>query len=153
MPGAMPSGRLPPMPIRKVPMQDAAAVAVISERLVRSKQSRYPAVWDSGTNVSLKCPLHLAARQYKRMPPQLHAEAACTCVGGIELAARIPPGGAAAVVGRARAAAVCQDLGVHCQNVRHCNQQNEVVSRQLPFIQHLIFAVMIAANDMQNDMP
>lgn len=39
MPGATPSGRLPPAPMRKVPMQDDAAVAVMSERLVRSKQS------------------------------------------------------------------------------------------------------------------
>lgn len=28
MPGAMPSGKLPPMPMRKVPMHDAAAAAV-----------------------------------------------------------------------------------------------------------------------------
>ena len=108
-------------------MQDAAAVAVISERFVRSKQSRYPAAGQQQTRRS-KVTLPIGVT-----PPScgmavqvdlqlLDAEAACTCVGGIELAAGIPPSRAAAVVGRAWAAAVCQDLGVHCQNVRHCSQ-------------------------------
>ena len=147
MPGAMPSGRLPPAPIKKVPMQDDAAVAVISERLVRSKQSLKPAM--GKTQRVRGAGLHLQPSRALWSPQQPCAEVACTCVGWVKLAAGVPPGGAAAVVGRARAAAVCQDLGIHCQNVRHCSHQTTFISRQLPFIEQLESAVLIAVIDMQ----